>query len=192
MSRRRRKIPTCCPPCCGRSGLDSEECVPGTLPNLEGVWEGLVQGEPLGPMAAPDVTIEIVGSNTDGQPCGSVRFGEDTELPPPSDPDDYYPPSAAELFRYDDPFRVEHLAGRPIVGCGLHDPRRERRRPALELGGGFRRALSRLVCPADPGAVGARIAGLLQLHWGRVGCDKLDSGRRQLLPGRENRCLAAA
>jgi hypothetical protein len=95
---------------------DSEECVPGTLPNLEGVWEGLVQGEPLGPMAAPDVTIEIVGSNTDGQPCGSVRFGEDTELPPPSDPDDYYPPSAAELFRYDDPFgwstsRVGPLSG---------------------------------------------------------------------------------
>jgi hypothetical protein len=94
---------------------DSEECVPGTLPNLEGIWEGLVQGEPLGPFSGHEVTIEIVGSNATGQPCGSIRFGADTELPPPGDPDDFYPPGAEEVL-HSDPFGLGPSLVGPLEG----------------------------------------------------------------------------
>jgi hypothetical protein len=96
---------------------DSEECVPGALPDLEGTWDGLVQGEALGQLAGPEITVEIVGSNASGKPCGSVRFGEDVELPPPSDPDSYYPEGTKEVFRYDDPFGWSASRVGPIPGA---------------------------------------------------------------------------
>jgi hypothetical protein len=81
---------------------DDEECEPGTLPELEGTWEGLVQGDVLGPFSGRKVTVEIVGSNSDAKPCGFVHFGDAEALPPPTDPDAPYPSYVvdAPLFGY--------------------------------------------------------------------------------------------